>query len=193
MAWELYSSGSSFEWHLSARTIDRIAFGDALEQLPFYENITIYIDNKSNKTQNLETTIESASLDSHFYVCGPQGDMEYITVLATNARLPGAQLHIEHFGAEIDVDGDAFEIYALRSNLTIQVSPNETILSALTRAGIDVITSCENGVCGSCLTKVIKGKPDHRDLVLTDTEKAMNDRIALCCSRSQSKRLELDI
>ena len=193
MAWELYSSGRSFEWHLSARSKDRIAFGEAIEQLPFAEKITIRLDNKPDETPDLESTIKQVRLDCHMYVCGPHGYIHYVTELANRARLPGSQLHIEHFGAEIDVDGEAFEVYAARSNKTIEVSPKETILSALQRAGLDVATSCENGVCGSCLTNVLKGKPDHRDLVLTDAEKAMNNRIAVCCSRSQSKRLELDI
>ena len=96
-------------------------------------------------------------------------------------------------GAEIDMNDEAFEIYAARSNLTIEVRPNETILSALNHVGIKVDTSCENGICGSCLTGVLQGKPEHRDLVLTDAEKAENNCIAVCCSRSHSRRLVLDI
>ena len=91
------------------------------------------------------------------------------------------------------MNDDTFEIYAARSNLTIEVRPNETILSALKHAGIKVDTSCENGICGSCLTGVLQGEPEHRDLVLTDAEKAANNCIAVCCSRSQSRRLVLDI
>lgn len=53
--------------------------------------------------------------------------------------------------------------------------------------------SCQSGVCGTCITKVINGKPDHRDLVLTDAEKAANDKMTICCSRSKTKRLEIEI
>jgi ferredoxin len=60
-------------------------------------------------------------------------------------------------------------------------------------AGIDMPTACRNGVCGSCLMRVIEGRPDHRDMVLTDAEKSENDRIALCCSRSRSAVLVIDI
>jgi vanillate O-demethylase ferredoxin subunit len=69
----------------------------------------------------------------------------------------------------------------------------EAILAALARKGIAVPTSCQNGVCGSCLTPMVDGKPDHRDLVLTDMEKAANESIAACCSRSQTRRLVLDL
>ena len=193
IAWELYMNGQSFEWHLSARSNDRIAFGESLDQLPFAKNITIHLDNKPDDAPSLETCIKQLPADSHIYICGPNGYMDFVSKLAASTGLPETQIHIEHFGAEIDINGETFEIYAARSKLTIEVSPKETILSAFRRAGIQVATSCENGICGSCITGVLQGKPDHRDLVLTDAEKAMNDRIAVCCSRSQSRRLVLDI
>lgn len=193
MAWQLHESKRAFEWHLSARSIDRIAFGKKLDQLPFAEKIVIHLDDDPNGTPDVASAIKTASLDSHAYICGPKGYIDYILGLASSIRFSDNQLHVEHFGAEIDTNGEPFEIFAARSNKLIKVNPNDTILSALTRAGIHVATSCENGVCGSCLTKVLKGKPDHRDLVLTDAEKSMNNKIAVCCSRSQSKRLELDI
>jgi len=73
------------------------------------------------------------------------------------------------------------------------VGSDDTILHVLTRAGISVETSCESGVCGSCLIGVLDGTPDHRDMVQTDAEKASNMRIAVCCSRSKSRVLVLDI
>jgi len=193
MAWELYENRKSFEWHLSARSKERIAFGETLEQLPFLENVTVHLDDKPDNAANLETSIKQLPSDSHIYMCGPKGYMDFISTNALNAGFQETQIHTEYFGAEIDVNGEAFEVYAARSELTIEVSPEETILSALKRVGIPVATSCENGVCGSCLTGVLDGKPEHRDLVLTDTEKAMNNRVAVCCSRSQSKRLVLDL
>ena len=77
--------------------------------------------------------------------------------------------------------------------MMFEVEGHETILAALQRHGIHVETACRNGVCGSCLTEVTEGRPDHRDMVLTDTEKAANSRIAVCCSRSKSKVLKLRI
>ena len=193
MAWELYRNAQSFEWHLSARSNERIAFGEELDQLPFADNITIHLDNKPDEAPSLETSIKQQPTDCHIYICGPKGYMDFVSKLVANSGLPEKQIHTEHFGVEIDMNEEAFEIYAARSNLTIEVSPKETILSALKRVGIKVDTSCENGICGSCLTGVLQGKPEHRDLVLTDAEKAENNCIAVCCSRSQSRRLVLDI
>jgi vanillate O-demethylase ferredoxin subunit len=131
--------------------------------------------------------------DAHIYLCGPKGYMTYVTTAAAAAGIDEGRIHLEHFGAEIDVNGDTFTVVAARSGKELQVAAGETILAALNRAGIEVETSCQNGVCGSCLTRVIEGKPDHRDMVLTSEEKADNNRIAVCCSRSQSPRLVLDV
>jgi vanillate O-demethylase ferredoxin subunit len=119
--------------------------------------------------------------------------MQYVTEAAAQAGFPSNQLRQEHFGAEIDINGDPFTVITARSGHRITVAANESILAALTRAGIHIETGCQNGVCGSCLTRVLQGRPDHRDMVLTAAEKAENSRIAVCCSRSQSAELVLDL
>ncbi|MDO6584715.1 2Fe-2S iron-sulfur cluster-binding protein [Salipiger sp. 1_MG-2023] len=102
-------------------------------------------------------------------------------------------IHVEHFGAEIDIKDESFELIAQNSGKTLQVAPDETILSALRRVGITVRTSCQNGVCSSCLIRALEGKPDHRDPVQTDAKKAANTSIAVRGSRSKTQRLVLDI
>lgn len=69
----------------------------------------------------------------------------------------------------------------------------ETILQALAKEGIEIEMSCEQGVCGTCMCDVIEGEPDHRDVYFTDEEKASNEQILVCCSRSKTPRLVLDI
>jgi vanillate O-demethylase ferredoxin subunit len=93
----------------------------------------------------------------------------------------------------VDISGEAFEVYAEASDVTVQVGPNESIATALKAAGVKVQMSCEEGVCGTCICDVIEGIPDHRDHFLTDEEKEDNDQIALCCSRAKSARLVVDI
>jgi len=73
------------------------------------------------------------------------------------------------------------------------VGKEQTILDALAAAGVEILSSCEQGVCGTCLTRVIEGVPDHRDMYLTPEEQAANDQFLPCCSRSKSARLVLDI
>jgi vanillate monooxygenase ferredoxin subunit len=75
----------------------------------------------------------------------------------------------------------------------VVVPPGQSIVQALAGAGVNVMTSCEQGVCGTCLTTVLAGEPDHRDAYLTPEERAANDRMLPCCSRARSPRLVLDL
>lgn len=80
-----------------------------------------------------------------------------------------------------------------RTGKVIVVAPDVSIAQALADTGVEVPLSCEQGVCGTCLTRVISGTPDHRDMYLTPAERLLNNQILLCCSRSLSPRLELDL
>jgi len=80
-----------------------------------------------------------------------------------------------------------------RSGKVMRVSEQETVVQALAAHGVRIETSCEQGVCGTCLTRVLAGDPEHRDLYLTDDERARNDQFLPCCSRSRSDELVLDL
>lgn len=86
-----------------------------------------------------------------------------------------------------------FDVCLLRSGRTIAVPPGETILDILLDNGVNVSFSCSDGICGTCETKVIEGIPDHRDSFLSDEEKAENSKMMVCCSRSKSAVLTLDL
>jgi tetrachlorobenzoquinone reductase len=86
-----------------------------------------------------------------------------------------------------------FDVWLQRSGRTVTVPPGETILEILLDAGVNVSFSCSDGICGTCETKVIDGIPDHRDSFLSDEEKADNSKIIICCSRSKSPVLTLDL
>jgi ferredoxin len=91
------------------------------------------------------------------------------------------------------VQVDGFEVRLHHSGRTIAVPPGESILDILLDAGVNVSFSCTEGVCGTCETKVIDGIPDHRDSFLSEEEKADNSKIMICCSRSKSPVLTLDL
>lgn len=86
-----------------------------------------------------------------------------------------------------------FEVRLARTGMTLPISPESTILDEVLMAGLKVNFSCMTGICGSCRTEVIEGIPDHRDEVLTDKEREKGDCIILCCSRSLSSVLVLDL
>ena len=88
---------------------------------------------------------------------------------------------------------DSFEVRLLRSGRTITVPNGQTILRTVLDAGIEADFSCSMGGCGTCETRVVEGIPDHRDNYLTDEEKATNKVIMICCSRSRSPILTLDL
>ena len=88
---------------------------------------------------------------------------------------------------------DSFEVHLAKRNLTLNVPADKSILQVLQDAGLDVPFSCSEGICGTCLTKVKEGEPDHWDMFLTPEEQEKGDCIMVCISRSKSPRLVLDL
>jgi vanillate O-demethylase ferredoxin subunit len=87
----------------------------------------------------------------------------------------------------------ALVVHLARSGRRIEVNAQTSILEALLLAGVDVPSSCQQGVCGTCETRVISGTPQHRDLILSDAERAGNSIMMICCSRALSAELTLDL
>ncbi len=84
-------------------------------------------------------------------------------------------------------------MHLAKCNLTLTVPADKSILQVLQDAGLDVPFSCSEGICGTCLTKVKEGEPDHWDMFLTPEEQEKGDCIMVCISRSKSPRLVLDL
>ncbi|HEY0357634.1 MAG TPA: 2Fe-2S iron-sulfur cluster binding domain-containing protein, partial [Mycobacteriales bacterium] len=87
----------------------------------------------------------------------------------------------------------SFEVELARSGLTLEVPPDRSILSVVEAAGVQVLSSCQEGTCGTCETGVLDGEPEHRDSLLTAEEQAANDTMFICVSRSCGPRLVLDL
>jgi len=87
----------------------------------------------------------------------------------------------------------AFEVRLSKSGRSVTVSAQSNILDELLLEGVDVAFSCMSGMCGSCRASVLQGVPDHRDEVLTNQERSEGDCIILCCSRSKTPVLILDL
>lgn len=147
------------------------------------------------KTQALDihAVLQNPASDRQLYVCGPNGFMDFVVSAALANGWDSECVHLERFGAEVDTDGAPFTVVAQASGKTFEVAPGETITEKLAEHGIEVALSCQSGVCGTCLTRVVDGTPDHRDLVQTDIEKASNAQMTVCCSRSKTRKLVLDI
>ncbi|MEO9896041.1 MAG: cytochrome P450, partial [Paracoccaceae bacterium] len=192
MAYALDAAGASWEMHYCGRTADRLAFTGELAR--FGHKVRVHIDSGPHAQQlDINLVLEKTASDQHLYLCGPNGFMEFVVTSAESAGWDAQNVHLERFGAEVDTDGEPFTVVAEKSGKTFEVQPGETIAQKLEENGIQVQVSCQSGVCGTCLTRVIEGMPDHRDLVQTDLEKASNAQITVCCSRSKTKKLVLNV
>lgn len=192
MAYSLKAEDKAFELHYCSRSPETSGFLDELASCSFSDNVNLHFDSNDQRL-DLETVLKDADADTHLYVCGPNGFMEWVISTAKNLGMADKNVHKEFFNVEVETGGTSFEVVAEQSGITVQVGENESIADALKAAGVKVKVSCEQGTCGTCLCDVIEGTPEHRDVYLTEEEKEDNDQITLCCSRSQTPRLVLDI
>lgn len=196
MAEVLSQKNADFQLHYSARTRSAAAFVERIQTSAFANNTQFYFS-EDGPARKLQTSDLLSSPDdhTHIYICGPARYMESILSLAKESGWPDTNVHREYFSVETNSSGEdtAFEIEIKSSGQIIQVEANQSVIDALEAQGIFVPVSCEEGVCGTCLTRVLAGEPDHRDVFMTDEEHAANDQFTPCCSRSLGKRLVLDL
>lgn len=192
MAYALHAQGSDFELHYCTRSHATSAFLNELQRAAFAPHVHTHFDDE-NTPIDLDAVLGIAQADVHVYTCGPAGFMDWVIAQARGKGYDDEHIHREYFQLDVDNSGASFEVVAARSGKTVQVAEGQTILEALAGVGIDIDISCEQGVCGTCLCDVLEGEPDHRDVYFTDDEKAANDAILVCCSRSKTAKLVLDI
>ena len=70
---------------------------------------------------------------------------------------------------------------------------DKTIVQAMIDNGVPIMTSCAEGVCGTCETKVIAGQIVHRDSLLSEEDRAEGIYMMPCVSRCAGDRLVLDL
>lgn len=196
MAERLAAAGAEFEMHYCTRSPSRTAFRQRIGASGFAPRVQFHFDDGGAEQKlELQVLLGTPAAGTHLYVCGPKGFMDAVLSTARARGWPEAQLHYEFFSAEpikLETDG-SFEVMLASSGKVVQVMQDQTVVQALAAAGVEVPTSCEQGVCGTCLTRVIDGIPDHRDMYLTPDEQSRGDCFAPCCSRSKSARLVLDL
>lgn len=197
MAEELNAQGAAFELHYVSRSIDRTAFADRLKKASYSSQVHFHVNAEGvSRSFDVASCVASVRADARVYVCGPQGFIEATVKACAAAGWPSDRVHREYFGAVVPQVLDThreFMVRLGRSGKSVPVTPNQTILEALCAHGFEVPSSCGAGVCGTCLTTVLEGVPDHRDVYQTEAEQALNRQIAVCCSRSKSSVLVLDL
>ncbi|RJG03114.1 PDR/VanB family oxidoreductase [Noviherbaspirillum sedimenti] len=191
----LNSLGKKWRVHYCVRTRSRAAFVDEIKALAEVGQgeVVLNFDQEPGGTMlDLNRLVAELPQDAHVYCCGPSGMLgAYKTA---TAGLQTERVHYEAFANEVSVAAEGgFVVELKKTGREVQVKSGQTILKALLDIGVNVEYSCEEGVCGACETKVISGIPDHRDAILSSSEKAANKTMMICCSGCKSDRLVLDL
>jgi ferredoxin-NADP reductase len=185
------AAGGDWVLHYGGRTRASMAFRGELAA--YGDRVRVHPQDEAGLL-DLDAVLGVPAADTLVYCCGPTGLIE---ALEDRCReWPAGALHVERFTAAPTVtDGavTAFDVVCERSGLTVTVPPELTVLEAVGNAGIDVLSSCEEGICGTCETPVLSGEPDHRDSLLSEEEKAAGDTMMICVSRCRGARLVLDL
>ncbi|HWI87675.1 MAG TPA: PDR/VanB family oxidoreductase [Sphingomicrobium sp.] len=182
-------------WRLiyAARSRQRAAFYEELCALA-QSSAQFHFDDESGQVLDVAQTVASWSEGEWIYCCGPTPLMESVKKLTEH--LPAGTVRFEWFTApenDEPQDSNAFKIRLDRSGVEFDVPAQKSILEVLEEHGFELPFSCREGLCGTCVTNVCSGEPDHRDYVLSDEERASGKMMTICCSRSKSPVLTLDL
>ncbi|MDA7089229.1 PDR/VanB family oxidoreductase [Pseudomonas sp. SA3-5] len=196
MAERLAQIGAQFQVHYCSRSQARTAFVELMQGSCFADRVNFHFDDRGDEQKlNAGQVLAGYTEGDHLYVCGPGGFMAFVLAQAQAAGWPEASLHREYFSAEPQVHANdgSFEVQLASSGHCLLIPADRSVADVLLEAGIDLPLSCEQGICGTCLTRVLEGEPDHRDMFLTVEEQARNDQFTPCCSRARTPRLVLDL
>lgn len=188
------AADSEAEWELLylGRSYSSMAF---LHELEMYGDRVRIHPSDENGRVDLHEYLAETTADTLLYCCGPATVID--AVEQASAHWPEGSLHVEHFSPRRSTysdDDSAFDVEFVNSATTLTVPPHRTILEVAREAGISRLSSCEEGVCGTCETRILTGVVDHRDSVLTDAEQQTDETMMVCVSRAQGgcPRLKLD-
>ncbi len=194
MARQVAARGQPGALHLFARSAPQTPFLDLLTALP---GAAVHLGLLPPALDRVVRGLLAApDPQGHLYICGPGPFMDLVEREAILAGWPSSRVHLERFSIDpsrLDQSGGEFEVVLKRTGKTLRVAEGQTIIAAMEEAGITPMTSCEQGVCGTCLTTVLEGVPDHRDQYLNASEKALGTLIMPCVSRCKGARLVLDL
>jgi ferredoxin-NADP reductase len=188
-------SGGDWTLLYGGRTKASMAFAEDLANR-YPERVTVWPQDERGLL-DLESLFKEPEDNTLVYCCGPEALLS--AVEQHSSHWPAGILHIERFAAKAPTAEEAaealaqFEVVCQRSGSTFEITSDQSILEVLEEEGIPILGSCYEGVCGTCEARILEGTADHRDSVLTDAEKAANEMMLICVSRSRTERLVLDL
>jgi cytochrome P450/ferredoxin-NADP reductase len=188
------ASAAGAEWTLlyGGRSRVSMAFADELSS---YAGQVTMVPQDEIGLLDLDSALGEPRDDTLVYCCGPEGLLAAVEQRC--ASWPAGALHLERFAAkaaEPDIRAEKpFELILARSGLTLTVPSGKSVFNVVQEAGVSVLGSCHEGICGTCEQIVLDGDVDHRDSILTQHERARNETMMICVSRCRSDRLTLDL
>ena len=192
MAAAAEQAGAQWEFHYGGRTRTSMAFVDALAAA-HGARVTLHPQDEVGLI-DLDRLLGTPQPDTLVYCCGPEPLLTAVEERC--AAWPPGSLHVERFSPK-DVGeplrAGSFEVELTVTGTTLTIGPDTSILAAVEAAGVPVLSSCQEGTCGTCETVVLEGEVDHRDSLLTPEEQAVNDTMFICVSRAVSPRLVLEL
>ncbi|WP_055711006.1 PDR/VanB family oxidoreductase [Streptomyces torulosus] len=182
------------DWRLvyGGRTRASMAFGEMLRRA-YGERVSLRPQDEYGLL-DLPALLGKPQRRTAVYSCGPEPLLAAVEVGCE--KWPSGSLHLERFAPKQGATAgpqSSFEVELAQSGKKLLVSEDMSVLEAVEAAGVPVMTSCEEGICGTCETKVLSGAIDHRDSVLTEAERAAGDTMMICVSRAKGDRLVLDV
>ncbi len=197
MARELHKSGADFQMHYFVRSNDDLAFRDLIAESGWMDRVVFHLGIVPPVLEELlGDLLRNPGRADQIYMCGPAPFMDCIEAISATCGWQADQIKFERFSAApplVGGESDGFVVRLASNGREITVGPEQTIIEALRENGIEIETSCEQGICGTCVTRLIEGTADHRDLYLSEEEQEKEGLFAPCVSRALSKYLVLDL
>ncbi|MEF7614463.1 2Fe-2S iron-sulfur cluster-binding protein [Aquincola sp. MAHUQ-54] len=192
MAHALAARGQDFELHYAVRSRVLAPFLGELTEA-FGDRVKVHAKDEGGRL-DVDALMLGLGEAEHVYVCGPLRLIDAVSLAAKSAAVTSSRVHAEKFSADTARPGDrGFVVHLARSGKDIVVPKDRSILEAAEAQGVRVPASCRIGNCGTCATRVVAGKPAHRDEVLTHAQKIDQQLMCVCVSRADGDELTLDL
>lgn len=193
MAQHLSGKGAAWELHYFARNRCSAALLERMQDSIARGDSRLLLERDVEATlREIRDLFSADDGERHYYCCGPSGMIEAYKDLSRG--IAGDRVHFESFvPLQEAATAGGYEVVLAKTGKTLSMEAGKSILDALGEAGVEVMSSCREGICGACEVRVIEGIPDHRDSILSDAEKQANKTMFVCCSGSRSPRLVLDL
>lgn len=192
MAREAQAAGAQWELHYGGRSRSSMGFLDELAALGGRVHI---VPEDEQGRLDLAAILGTPRPDTLVYTCGPEPLLAAVEERCAGTWPPGV-VHLERFSAKVQDEpaaGSTFDVVLQRSGRTLPVPADQSIFEVVRAAGVSVLGSCLEGICGTCETEVVEGDVDHRDSILDEEEREAGEVMMICVSRCRSAQLVLNL